>query len=97
MLSVTEILQSGIPAARMELLDTTSMRAVNAHSKLDYVERPTIFFEFHGTPQSVEEQAKLSGEIVRDHGAGEFRWTTYREKREELWKRATGFSMPPRR
>ena len=85
-LSVTEILQSGIPAARMELLDTTSMRAVNAHSKLDYVERPTIFFEFHGTPQSVEEQAKLSGEIVRDHGAGEFRWTTYREKREELWE-----------
>ncbi len=83
--SVIEILQAGIPVARCELLDEASMSAVNAYSKLNYPATPTVFFEFHGTPASVAEQAQLAGEIAADHGGGEFRWTVEREKREELW------------
>jgi len=84
--SVIEILQAGISVARVELLDESSLRAVNAYSKLSLPERPTLFFEFHGTETGVEEQARLAGEIVAEHGAGDFEWAARREKREELWE-----------
>ena len=83
--TVIEILQSGIPVARCELLDEGSMRAVNSYTKLAYEVAPSLFFEFHGTPSSVAEQAERSKEISDEHGGGSFRWTRERERREELW------------
>lgn len=83
--TVIEILQSGIPVARCELLDEGSMRAVNSYTKLTYEVAPSLFFEFHGTPSSVAEQAERSKEISDEHGGGSFRWTRERERREELW------------
>ncbi|MGA9865226.1 MAG: FAD-binding protein, partial [Acetobacteraceae bacterium] len=47
------VLQSGIPVARMELLDDVQMGACIAYSKLDGLESlPSLFFEFHGTEAS---------------------------------------------
>lgn len=83
--TVIEILQSGIPVARCELLDEGSMRAVNSYTKLTYEVAPSLFFEFHGSPSSVAEQAERSKEISDEHGGGSFRWTRERERREELW------------
>ena len=62
--AVVEILQSGTPVARCELLDDDSVRAVNAYAKLDVPVRPTVFFEFHGTPDSVKEQAQIAGQSI---------------------------------
>src|ERR1700736_3138884 len=42
-------IQSGIPVARIELLDALQVRAVNLHSKLALPETPMLFLEFHGT------------------------------------------------
>jgi D-lactate dehydrogenase (cytochrome) len=39
--------QSGIPIARVELLDEVKVRACNVHSKLSTPEVPTLFVEFH--------------------------------------------------
>jgi len=79
-------IQSGIPVARIELLDEVQMRGVNRYSKLDYPETPTLFFEFHGTEAGVEEQARMVGEIAREHGADNFRWATLPEERSRLWQ-----------
>jgi len=84
--AVIETIQTGIPVARIELLDATLMDAVNRYSSLDYPLRPTLFLEFHGTPAGVEEQTRLFAEIAAEHGAGEFRYATKPEDRTRLWQ-----------
>lgn len=83
--TVIEILQSGIPVARCELLDEESMLAVNDYARLKCPAAPTLFLEFHGSPASVAEQAERSGEIASEYGGGGFQWTRERENREKLW------------
>jgi len=79
-------IQSGIPIARIELLDALQVRACNMHSKLDLPETPMLFLEFHGTEDSVAEQSKRFGEIATEFGGGPFKWTTRPEERTRLWE-----------
>ena len=83
--TVIAVIQSGIPVARIELLDALQMQAVNAYSKLDYPEQPTLFFEFHGSAAGVEEQAQAAGELAEAFGGGGFQWATRAEDRNRLW------------
>ena len=79
-------IQSGVPVARIELLDELTVEAVNAYSGLDNAVAPTLFFEFHGTEAGVAEQAETVQAIAADFGAGDFRWTTKTEERNKLWQ-----------
>jgi D-lactate dehydrogenase (cytochrome) len=84
--TVIQTIQSGVPVARIELLDELQMDAVNKYSKLDYKVAPTLFFEFHGTERGVVEQAETVEALARDNGAGDFRWATRPEDRSKLWQ-----------
>ena len=84
--TVIEVIQSGIPVARIELLDEVQMDAVNRYSKLNYAVAPTLFFEFHGTPRGVAEQAEQVRELASGHGGGDFQWATKPEERSKLWQ-----------
>ena len=80
-------IQVGIPVARVELLDENQMRASIAYSGLSgYQERPTLFFEFHGSAAGVEEQARAVREISDEHGGSRFAWSKLPEERSRLWK-----------
>jgi D-lactate dehydrogenase (cytochrome) len=79
-------IQSGIPVARIELLDEPQMEAINKYSKLDHKVAPTLFFEFHGTTAGVAEQVELVKDIAAEHGADDFRWATSQEERSKLWQ-----------
>ncbi|MCZ4279313.1 FAD-binding protein [Kiloniella laminariae] len=79
-------IQSGIPVARIELLDAVQMDAVNRYSKLDYPVAPTLFFEFHGSEDAVKEQATRVGEIAQEYGGGDFQWASRPEDRNRLWQ-----------
>ncbi len=79
-------IQMGIPVARIELIDTSMVNAVNSYSKTDYPELDTLFLEFHGTEQSVAEQVKLFEEISAEFGATGFRWANKQEERDRLWR-----------
>jgi D-lactate dehydrogenase (cytochrome) len=81
-----QTIQSGIPIARIELLDALQVRAVNIHSNLGLPETPMLFLEFHGTQASVAEQSKRFGEIAAEFGGGPFTWTTRPEERTKLWE-----------
>jgi D-lactate dehydrogenase (cytochrome) len=80
------IIHSGVPVARIELLDDVQMKAINKYSKLDYPEAPTLFFEFHGTEAGVVEQVKMVEAIAGDFGDSNFQWATKAEDRTQLWQ-----------
>ena len=80
-----QIIQMGIPIARVELIDHNSVRVVNAHSKLTLREEPMLLMEFHGSPSSVQEQAQAVQEIANEFGGNAFEWATTPEERTRLW------------
>jgi D-lactate dehydrogenase (cytochrome) len=79
-------IQSGIPVARIELIDEVQVRAFNIYSKLSLPEKPMLFLEFHGTEAGVKEQSERFGEIAAEFGGGPFQWTTQAEERTKLWQ-----------
>jgi D-lactate dehydrogenase (cytochrome) len=79
-------IQTGIPVARIELLDELQVKASNAYSKLTLPEQPMLFIEFHGTDDGVAEQSRRFGEIAAEFGGGPFEWATKPEDRTRLWQ-----------
>ena len=80
-----QIIQLGVPIARVELIDHNTVRMVNAHSKLGLREEPMLLMEFHGSPAGVKEQAETVQEIASDHGGNAFEWAVTPEERTRLW------------
>jgi D-lactate dehydrogenase (cytochrome) len=84
--TVIQTIQLGIPVARIELLDALAIKAINRHSKTSLREAPTLFFEFHGSPTGVKEQAETVQEIVTEQEGRDFEWATRPEDRSRLWQ-----------
>jgi D-lactate dehydrogenase (cytochrome) len=79
-------IQTGIPVARIELMNEAQVRASNAYSKLTLAETPLLLLEFHGSEADVAEQSKNFREIALECGGGDFSWTTRPEDRTKLWQ-----------
>lgn len=84
--AASEIIRSGVPIARCEFLDALSIKNLNAHDHLALTESPTLFFEFHGSPESVTEDARIVQEIVTEFSGSEFVWTSDEGERRKLWQ-----------
>jgi D-lactate dehydrogenase (cytochrome) len=85
--TVIAAMQTGIPVARIELLDDVQMDACIRYSKLEgYQPLPTLFFEFHGSEAGVREQSVTMRAISDEFGGSEFQWATLAEDRTRLWK-----------
>jgi len=84
--TVIETIQSGVPVARIELLDEAQIDAINKYSKLDHRVAPTLFFEFHGSDAGVAEQVENVKVIASEHQADDFRWAKTPEERTKLWQ-----------
>nr|MDP2190025.1 FAD-linked oxidase C-terminal domain-containing protein [Rhodoferax sp.] len=80
-----QIIQMGIPIARVELIDRNTVRMVNAYAHLSLREEPLLLMEFHGSPAGVKEQAELVQEIASEFGGNAFEWATTPEERTRLW------------
>lgn len=88
--TVIQLVQIGVPVARVELLDEVQVGACNAYSKLDLPVKPHLFLEFHGSAAGTQEQARLAADISGGHGGGDFLWATSTEERNRLWKARHG-------
>jgi D-lactate dehydrogenase (cytochrome) len=84
--TVIATIQSGIPVARIELLDDLQIKSINDFSGLSLPEQNTLFLEFHGSENSTKEQALFVESIASELGGGEFLWRTKTEERQELWR-----------
>lgn len=84
--TVIQTIQLGVPVARIELLDALSLKAINQFSKTTLAEAPTLFFEFHGSPAGVKEQAETVQAIAGELGGANFEWATRPEDRSRLWQ-----------
>jgi D-lactate dehydrogenase (cytochrome) len=84
--AVVTALQSNLKMARIELLDEVQMRAAIRYSNLEYIETPTLFLEFHGTPNGTREDVELMESITADYGGGQFQFAERPEDRSRLWK-----------
>ncbi|KAK3536186.1 hypothetical protein QTP70_034977 [Hemibagrus guttatus] len=84
--STVQVLQAGVPIARIEFLDDVMISACNHFSSLAYPVLPTLFLEFHGSSRSLEEQVSITEEITRENGGSDFAWAEDEETRSRLWK-----------
>ncbi|HEX7300951.1 MAG TPA: FAD-linked oxidase C-terminal domain-containing protein [Solirubrobacteraceae bacterium] len=83
---VVAVSQHGIPVARIELLDEMLIEAINRHDDLDHPIAPTLFLEFHGTPDEVRAQAAETEQLASEHGGEGFRWATDESERRRMWE-----------
>ena len=84
--AVVSILQAGIPIARVELVDEQSMRQVNQYNETDYLEKPTLFLEFHGNEAGLQQDVEFMQEIVSGHACEELAFETDTAARNRLWE-----------
>ncbi len=84
--AVIATIQTGVPMARIELVDSATVSAFNSYAIAAMPEAPHLMIEFHGSPSSVAEDAGRFGEIAADFGGTEFRWSDRAEDRTVLWK-----------
>jgi len=79
-------IQYGIPVARIELLDTLVVKALNNYSGLSLPEGPLLLLEFHGSDAGVAEQAETFGALAEEEGGSGFEATASLEERNKLWQ-----------
>jgi len=86
-LTSQEVIQYGIPIARIEMLNKDQMELVINYSKLkDYEALPTLFFEFHGSEESNKESIKIVEELSKNNNGSDFKWAETLEDRNKLWQ-----------
>jgi D-lactate dehydrogenase (cytochrome) len=86
-LTAQEVIQYGIPIARIEMLNKDQMEISIKYSKLENVKAsPTLFFEFHGSESSNKEAIKLVEDLSKNNGGGDFKWAESLEERNKLWQ-----------
>ena len=82
-----QVIQYGVPIARIEMLNKEQMEISINYSKLKDIKAvPTLFFEFHGSEASNHENIKIVEEISKDNNGSSFKWAKDLEERNKLWK-----------
>ena len=82
-----QVIQYGVPIARIEMLNKDQMGISINYSKLKDIEAvPTLFFEFHGSESSNQENIKIVEELSKDNKGSSFKWAKDLEERNKLWQ-----------
>ncbi|MFE8699839.1 FAD-binding oxidoreductase [Cytobacillus sp. FJAT-54145] len=84
--AVVSILHAGIPIARCELVDESSVKHVNQYSDTNYMEAPTLFLEFHGNQSGLQEDVEFTKELVKEQGCQEIIFETDSKAAHQLWE-----------
>lgn len=80
------IISSGIPVARIELVDALSMKYMNEHSETCYPVAPTLFLEFHGNEEGLKKDVAFAEELAKGEACQGFQFETDTKARAKLWE-----------
>lgn len=83
--TVIATIQSGIPMARIEFVDSAAAGAFNRATGSLWPDAPHLMVEFHGSEVSVAEQTQRFADIATEFGGQGFRWAAKPEDRTALW------------
>ena len=86
-LTAQEIIQYGVPIARVEMLNKDQIDISIKYSNLENLDsKPTLFYEFHGSELSNKESIQIVEDISKNNNGSDFKWATNTEERNKLWK-----------
>ena len=89
-----EVIQYGVPIARIEMLNKDQMEISIKYSKLDNIKAsPTLFFEFHGSEASNNENIGIVEEISKSNGGSDFQWASSPEEQKNYGKHDMTFTI----
>ncbi len=81
------VMASGLPAARLELVDEVGIQAINRYLGRSYPEKPALFVEFHSsTRQALEAESSLAIELMQGAGAISIDTARTQEERTAQWE-----------
>jgi D-lactate dehydrogenase (cytochrome) len=85
--AVIALLQSGVPLARIELVDEKTIEMLNAYCALGYPTVPMIFLELHASSrEALAEQLETAKELVAEYEGAVHATATTEEDRHHLWE-----------
>ena len=86
-LTAQEIIQYGVPIARIEMLNKDQMEMCIKYSNLENIEsKPTLFFEFHGSQNANRESIEMVESLTDNNNGSKFKWADSTEERNKLWQ-----------
>jgi D-lactate dehydrogenase (cytochrome) len=80
------MIRSGMQIGRVELVDSRTVKAVNAYKGTEYAVFPTLFLEFSGSEVAVKRDVAIAREISESEGCEVFEFEEDEEGREKLWE-----------
>ena len=83
--AVSDVIQSGVDVAKIELIDALSAEITNAHLETDLPDAPMMFVEFHAD-HHVEAEVEFFEAIVADHGATDVEIAETDAEMTDLWE-----------
>ncbi|WP_328394172.1 FAD-binding oxidoreductase [Nocardia sp. NBC_00416] len=82
-----QIMAVALPVARLELVDASSMRAINQYLGTAHPERPALFVELHSSSAAaIDAEAKEIDTIAYDNGAIQVEAAHQQAERNEIWR-----------
>ena len=82
--AVTDVVQSGVDVAKIELIDEESATISNAYTGADMPDSPMVFLEFHAD-HGVDDEIDFCESVLQAHDPIEFEIAD-EERMEDLWQ-----------
>ncbi|GIW34803.1 MAG: 2-hydroxy-acid oxidase [Meiothermus sp.] len=81
------VMASGLPVARLELVDEVGIRAINHYLGRSYPEKPALFVEFHSsTKEALEAESSMALGLMQETGAISIDTARTQEERNAQWE-----------
>ncbi|MCS7058243.1 MAG: FAD-binding oxidoreductase [Meiothermus sp.] len=81
------VMASGLPVARLELVDARGIAAINRYLERNYPEKPALFVEFHSsTREALQAESELALGLMQAAGALSVSTAYTQEERTAQWE-----------